>query len=43
MIDAIKNDYSSPVEKKGKGANNFNDFQQNEYDYDELEKLLIDN
>ena len=43
MIDAIKKDYSSPIEKKGKAANLFNSFQQNEYDYEALEKALIDN
>ena len=43
MIDAIKKDYSSPIEKKGKTANKFNSFQQNEYDYEALEKALIDN
>ncbi|WP_022757628.1 replication initiation protein [Butyrivibrio fibrisolvens] len=43
MIDAIKKDYSSPIEKKGKTANLFNSFQQNEYDFEALENALIDN
>ncbi|MCB2362166.1 replication initiation protein [Clostridium estertheticum] len=37
IIDAIKNDYKSP---KGK-ANKFNEYEQREYDFEELEKKLL--
>ena len=30
-------------QKKGSKNNPFNDFQQNVYDFDELEKMLLDN
>ncbi|WP_309245481.1 replication initiation protein [Clostridium estertheticum] len=37
IIDAIKNDYESP---KGK-VNKFNEYEQREYDFEELEKKLL--
>ncbi|MBX4267203.1 replication initiation protein [Clostridium estertheticum] len=37
IIDAIKNDYKSP---KGK-VNKFNNYEQREYDFEELEKKLL--
>lgn len=37
MIKAIKDDYPKPKKTK------FNNFKQNEYDFDELEKALLDN
>ena len=43
MIEAVKNDYSSPVEKVGASTNPFHNFQQNEYDFDALEEVLLDN
>ena len=43
MIEAVKNDYSSPVDKVGASTNPFHNFQQNEYDFDALEEVLLDN
>ncbi len=40
MIDAIKNDYKVVNKKK---KNTFNEFEQNSYDFDELEKELLRN
>ena len=37
IIDAIKNDYKSP---KGK-VNKFNEYEQREYDFEDLEKKLL--
>ncbi len=42
MDDAMQEQKRYRAEKKSK-KNKFNDFPQNEYDYDELEKLLIKN
>jgi len=39
MIDAIRTGYGRPV-RSGK-VNKFNNFEQREYDYDELEKELL--
>lgn len=41
MIEAIKKSYKENTPKKA--ANNFNNFQQNTYDFNELEKQLLDN
>lgn len=41
MIKAIKDGYEEPVKKSRKSS--FDSFEQNEYDYDELEKHLLDN
>ena len=41
MISAIKENYKAPKAKKT--ANKFTDFNQNSYDFDELEKQLVDN
>lgn len=44
MISAIKNKYVQPKPIKGKASNNsFNNFEQNFYNFDELEKQLLDN
>lgn len=45
MISAIREGYNAPVpgKKKGKSENQFNQFTQNEYDFDALEKKLTDN
>ncbi len=43
MIQAIKNDYQAPVEKKNSRVNTNNSFLQNEYDYDALEKDFLRN
>ena len=43
MIDALRNDYKSPIGKKSINPNFFNNFKQNTYDFDELEKKLLDN
>ncbi|WP_304519501.1 replication initiation protein [Clostridium estertheticum] len=37
IIDAIKSDYKSPKEK----VNRFNEYEQREYDFEELEKKLL--
>lgn len=39
LIKALKEDYSMPVEKKN--TDRFNNFPQRNYDYDELEKKLL--
>lgn len=39
MINAIKEDYSKPVQKKKE--NKFNNFNQREYDFDKMEKDLL--
>ncbi len=44
LLDAIKNDYSKPVESKRKTSektNSFTNFRQREYDFEELEKTLL--
>ncbi len=41
MIACIKGDYKTSASTPKKNA--FNDYPQNEYDYDELEKMLINN
>ena len=42
LIKAIKDNYQPGISTKSKG-NNFNNFQQNDVDFDELENLLLDN
>lgn len=45
-IKALKEDYdlNTPKSSKGRYSNNpFNEFPQNDYDFDELEKVLVDN
>lgn len=42
LIKAIKDNYQPGISKNGK-ANKFNNFEQNSYDYDVLENLLLDN
>lgn len=42
LIMAIKEDYDVPVSVINKQENNFNNFEQRKYDFDELEKDLID-
>ncbi len=42
LISAIKEDYSEPVKKKAsKKPNAFHNFDERDYDYDELERTLI--
>ncbi len=41
LLDAIKNDYSDPVQSTKKIS--FQDFKQRSYNYDELEKQLLNN
>ena len=41
MIDAIKNDYQAPKGKSNVTKGSFNDYEQREYDFDELEKKLL--
>ena len=44
MIKAIKDGYETPVKANRKSKNSFNNFEhRNDYDFDELEDLLIDN
>ncbi len=43
MIKAIKDNYELPSGGFGQKKNSFNNFDQNEYDFDELERKLIDN
>ncbi len=43
MITAIKDGYETPVKSERVVNNSFNDFEQNDYDFDELEKQIIDN
>lgn len=45
MVNAVKNDFSAPVQKKGSNqiTNSFNNFEQNKYDFDEFERLMLDN
>lgn len=42
LIKAIKENYQPGVSTSGKG-NKFNNFQQNEYNFEELENILLDN
>ncbi len=42
LIKAIKNNYQPGISTKGRG-NKFNNFQQNDVDFEKLEKLLLDN
>ena len=42
LIKAIKDNYQPGISKNNK-ANKFNNFEQNSYDYDALENLLLDN
>ncbi len=42
LIKAIENNYQPGISTKGKG-NKFNNFQQNEYNFSELEDLMLDN
>lgn len=41
MIAAVKNNYSAPIKKVRKSS--FNDFDQNTYDFDELESQIVEN
>jgi len=41
LLDAIKNDYNKPIPSTNK--NSFNNFEQRSYNYDELEKQLLNN
>ncbi len=43
MIKAIKEGYEAPVKAKKTARNSFNNFEQNDYDFNELEKMLTDN
>lgn len=44
MIKAIKDGYSEPVPKQtNKKTNSFNKFEQNEYDFEQLELEIVDN
>ena len=43
IINAIQNDYHEPIPGTNSKPNNFNQFTQNEYDYDKLEKELLAN
>lgn len=43
MIDAVKNDYRTGIGKMGKRNNTFVNFEQNDYDFAELEEQLLDN
>jgi len=42
LAKAIEEGFEKPVSKKGKKKNNFTNFQQNDYDYDALEKELLE-
>lgn len=44
-LDYLNVNYTKPTPPKGKGIlkNQFNDFQQRDYDFDELEKILLCN
>ena len=43
MIAAVKNDYPAPTPKKVTQNNSFNKFEQNTYDFEDLENKLLDN
>ena len=43
LIEAVREDYEEPSIKRAKSNNSFNQFKQNSYDFDELEKQLLDN
>ena len=38
LIEAVREDYEAPSVKRAKSSNSFNQFKQNSYDFDELEK-----
>ena len=43
MKAAIQNGYKKPEKKTKKSKNSFNNFKQNEYDFEALEKALVEN
>lgn len=43
MIAAIKKGYEEPVKKAKTMKNSFNDFPQRDYDFNEIEKILVEN